>query len=83
MRTRDSFSTGMRIWVLPPAKLPKLVAMLATSEGILEWLVEERQIKYQFQAQDQSQQQGVQEAENLSSIKGSLGVQLIDSLQVL
>lgn len=46
-------------WVLLPAKLPKIVAILAKNKGILEWLVEERQIKYQFQAQDQSQQQGV------------------------
>lgn len=42
METKGSFLSGMRIWVMPPAKPPKPEEMLAEREGILEWLVEER-----------------------------------------
>lgn len=38
-----------------PAEPPKPAEMLTESEGILEWLLEERQSEYQLQGRDQAQ----------------------------
>lgn len=42
METRGSFPLGM---VVPSAKPPNPAEMLAESNGILEWLVEERYVE--------------------------------------
>lgn len=39
--------SGMRVWIQPPGRSPKLVEVKVEHEGDLEWIVEEGEGEYQ------------------------------------
>lgn len=53
--TRDTDTSGMKVWVSPPEKEPKLANVLAKGGRNTEWVGEEGSYKYQPRPRDQWQ----------------------------
>lgn len=53
--TKDTDSSGMRVWVVPLGKEPKPHVALAKGGGNTDWVVEKDSYKYQPRSHDQLQ----------------------------